>query len=324
MINKLLEKHIPSKHYLNYIKQNNITYSDYEVAAILSHCINDPFKLHEELDFISKNTKDEKLKKEIENKINNDNRLYEMFKDNSEKEAIYVVYEYDKEYDEHFVYGYFYRFDKALEKALESGQEFKIEKQKVQDDNPKKTIAHGAWNPHYDKDAHIEIYEMDDYEDNLGTILYKENGDIDYFYVKDLSILDRTDDELLNEIYKDNFENTYIFLEHPFEVGDIVKDTNTNQAGIVELSKKEYDDFSEKVRNGLYADDFDCGTTVSYLCDDGHFSHEHPLPFFLEKYEPDKEEENYELLTCASYLLKHETSLDFFTDVYERYRNKHK
>ena len=65
MINKLLEKHIPSKHYLNYIKQNNITYSDYEVAAILSHCINDPFKLHEELDFISKNTKDEKLKKEI-------------------------------------------------------------------------------------------------------------------------------------------------------------------------------------------------------------------------------------------------------------------
>ena len=45
--------------------------------------------IEEKLDFISKNTKDEKLKKEIENKINNDNRLYEMFKDNSEKQLTY-------------------------------------------------------------------------------------------------------------------------------------------------------------------------------------------------------------------------------------------
>ena len=322
MINKLLEKHIPSKDYLDYIRQNDITHSDYEVAAILSHCISDPFRLHEELEFISNNTSDEKLKEEIENKINNDNRLYEMFKNNSEKEAVYVVYEYDKEYDEHFIYGYFYHFDKALEKAMESGQEFKIEKQKVQGDNPKKTIAHGAWNPHYDKDAHIETYQMDDYEDNLGTILYKEDGEIKYFYVKDLSILNRTDDELLNDIYKDNFENVYMYLEHPFEIGDIVKDVRNNQVGIVELSKEEYDAFSEKVKGGFYADDFDSGTIVSYLHEDGCFVHDHPLPFFLEKYEPESEDGNFELLTSASYLLKHQTSLDHFTEAYDAYRNK--
>ena len=320
MLNKLLEKYIPSKYYLNYLKENNISCSDYQVAAILSHCIKDPFKLNEELSFIYDNTNDEKLKEEIEIKINDDNRLYDIFKDNSDRQAVYVVYTKDED-DEYDNYGYFYHFDLAFQKALESKKEFKIEKQKIQDDNPQKQIIQGVWNPHYFDDV-IDKYESDDYQECLGTISYDTNGDIEYFYVKDIS--KETDEEIIKEAYKDNFENVYMHLEHPFEIGDIVKDINLNKVGIVELSKQEYDEFSKKVKDGFYADDFDSGSVVSYLCDDGHFFHEHPLPFFLEKYEPDKNDDEYDLLTCASYLLKHQCSLDFFISAYEKYRNKYK
>ena len=322
-INELLYRYIPSKHYLDYIKEHNISYSDYEVAAILSHCIDDPFVLHKQLELIKENTDDKKLIKEIEDKISYDNYLYNLFKDNNDRQAVYVVSVKDEE-NEYDIYGYFYYLDSAYEKAKENNKQFKIEKQKVQNENPEKTTVVGAWNPHFDKEAEIERHQPDDYGDELGTILYDEEGNITYFYVKDTSMNNSSDAELLETIYKDNFENVYMFLEHPFEIGDIVKDLKYNKVGIVEISKQDYDVFSKKVKDGLYADDFDCGSIVSYLYDDGHFSHQHPLPIFLEKYEPDKEDEKYELLTLASDLLKHEISLDFFTDVYERYRNKHK
>ena len=74
--------------------------------------------------------------------------------------------------------------------------------------------------------------------------------------------------------------------------------------------------------NKEYFIGFDAGTIVSYLQDDRRFVHGHPLPFFLEEYEPKESDDDYELLNCASHLLKQECSLDFFTSVYEEYRNK--
>jgi hypothetical protein len=42
----------------------------------------------------------------------------------------------------------------------------------------------------------------------------------------------------------------------------------------------------------------------------------------LEKFEPDKADEDYELLTAGRALLKGEGTLDWFLDCYERLKNK--
>ena len=319
MLNKLLEKYIPSKYYLNYLKKNDISFSDYEVAAILSNINSNPFELNEVLEKLAKNSKNNKLKKQIKRKIEKDNHLFALLKDNSNKDAIYVLkIKDDNEYD---IAGFFIDYEIAYSKALELNSEFVIEKQRVHDDkNIEKTVHYIYPNPYIFEDAKVETYIDDTYEEELAYFRYNKEGSIQYFYVKDN--IDK-EKELLDEVYDpDYFENAYMYLPFPFEYGDIIYDVKENKKGIIEQTLEDYKNIQKKVRKGMYADSFDAGTIVSYLQDDGRFIHDHPLPFFLEKYEPKKTDDDYDLLNCASHLLKQDCSLDFFTSIYEDYRNK--
>jgi len=324
MINRLLKEYIPSKYYLKYLEDNNINFSDFETAAILSNIIRNPFELNGVLKTLSENSDDKKLIKQIHNKIDNDNRLYNLFKDNCNNEAIYIVKTIED--NEEDLYGYFFDYQNAYDKALESNNEFIIEKQKVQSkDNVEKSISYVYKNPYFFNDATIEEYVEDDYIDELGYIKYDTKGSIRYFYVKDSIKKDKSEKELLLKVYDpDYFENAFIHLPNPFAYGDIVRDVTTEEKGIIECDKNKYEEFNEKVKNGFYADSFDAGTTVCYLRKDGRFVHNHPLVLVLEKYEPDKSDDDYEILKCSSAITKQECSLDYFTEVYEKYRNNHK
>lgn len=324
MINKLLKKYIPSEYYLKYLEDNDITFSDFETAAILSNIIKNPFELNEALKSLSENSNDNNLVKQIHNKIDNDDKLYKLFKENANNEAVYIVKRIED--NEEDIYGYFFDYQNAYDKALELNNEFIIEKQKVQSkNNVIKGISYVYINPYYFDDAKIEEHVENDYTDELGYIRYDVDGSIRYFYVKDLMIKDKSDKEILLKAYNpDYFENAYIYLPNPFAYGDIVKDVTTEEKGIVECRRDDYEAFNEKVKNGFYADNFDAGTTVCYLKNDGRFIHNHPLVLFLEKYEPDKSDDNYEILKCASAITKQECSLDYFTEIYEKYRNNHK
>ena len=320
MINELLLKHIPSKYYVDYLIKEDISFTDFETACILYHCIDDVYVLNDALLQLASQSNDENLKKQINNKIENDNKLLASFKDNHNKDAVYVVSTDEDDYE--YPYGYFFDYNDAYNVGIKSKEAFKIEKQRVHDNNYTKTISYGYPNPYLLKDSKIDINELDSYVDQLGVMWFKNDASLEYFYIKDKYDETKEDLEVLEEKYdNNNFTNAYIYLPYPFDIGDIVKD-NKGKIGIIECSKKDYIEFNEKVRNGLYADSFDAGTTVCYLLDNGRFSHNHPLTIFLELYNLDDEDENKEVLLAASNLLKYQGGLDFFIYAYEEYQNK--
>lgn len=318
MINKLLKEYIPSKYYVDYLIKENIDFSDFEVATILNNCINDVYKLHEVLKSLADNTKDERLIKQINKRIQSDLKQIKLIQNNDDN-SIYVVYKGDGLNQD--VYAYTTNYQTAYQLGLKSLDEFSIEKQRILKEVPEhKTISKGYTNPNFIDDVKVDVIEMDDYVDRLGYLHFNKENKLIYFYSKEYRE-NMDDEEVVEEIFdKDNFENQFLFLPYPFESGDIVKDTTNNQLGIITCSKEDYEHFKERVKNGLYADTFDSSTTVEYLNDNKSFTHNHPLPFLLEKYEIKESDEDYELLTAASYLIKDKGGLDYFLEVYKEKR----
>ena len=54
----------------------------------------------------------------------------------------------------------------------------------------------------------------------------------------------------------------------------------------------------------------------------GYISHNHINPAFLEKYEPQEEDDGFELLMSASDLLRGRGGLDFLLHHYDVYKEK--
>ena len=122
------------------------------------------------------------------------------------------------------------------------------------------------------------------------------------------------------------FENAFISVPYPFEKGDIVRYLHNSARGIVYTSRAEREEYAEKVKCGKigYADFFDSGITVEFMTEGGGFSGTYIHPAFLEKYDPQEGDEDYDLLMAASDVCRGKCTLDGFTDCYDDYKEKHR
>lgn len=309
-----------------YMTENDLRFTDFETAGLIYNSPLPPEEKYKHLEALADETDDVLLRSQIAARLQFDREDMDAFKSNAEG-YVYVVNSYEYGDREPFACGFFADFEPAYEHGRKQGCKFDIEKYRIVGLNgiqPLKSKAYRKPDLTVPADVTEFVEECDDCDIHLpdGCFRYDKDGRLTYYHCA--SEL-RDDREVMHLFYDpDRFENSFIFMPDPFELGDIVKCTDDGEIGIVATSREERDDFHERIRSGrLTGCDFsDACITVYFLCSDGTFSHDHVNPAFLEKYEPEKGGDDYEILTEGSRLCRGKGSLEWFTDAFDSYRKK--
>lgn len=247
---------IPSKNYRRFMKSQVIEFSDWDKATLI---YNHRIALYDEklraLLEIQKNTSDEFLKKQIEERLSRDKMYYEKFKEN-DGNAFYRLFTwYDGRYDEE---GCYLDFKVAYEDGLKEGNSFRINKElleckkKAGDTNG--VFGGVGFSP--------EGYRNDTFW------LYSEN-----------------EEDAIERANNQCFENRYVDMPLMFRRKDIVHVIGTELYGIVDGPINDKDEllYRNCAKNGDYSD---WQVTVNLIYDGQKFlsvfSHDHIAPADLE------------------------------------------
>ena len=120
--------------------------------------------------------------------------------------------------------------------------------------------------------------------------------------------------------YQSRFEDAYIPLQSPFELGDIVKIAGDSRPAIVEVSQEDWKSALERNTNGSreIPPSYDnISLTVEFL-DGGEMYHGHPPILWLEKIDQWDDKLEWDVLQEASRLMKGTGSLENFLYYYHQ------
>lgn len=308
--------YIPSNSVKKYINDNNITFTDFEKAALIYNARNVTKEdVYAELAELMRETKDKNLKKQIAERLEEDAKILKIIQTGGEK-VIYklsVYYPEDKEYEGE---GYFATYEAAKKFSRRYSQDFMIEKMKLL----------------FGDETDDGKYIKEDYiNPTMGFIEYNKKGDILCFSSSEY------DEEALREKYNyERFEDKYISFRHPFRQGDIVKNIANGERGIVrsfvdDADWEEYDAWQKK-ESPLHSDFGDAQVVVEILFPNGEFSHVHIEPWLLEYDEmqsvewrdaSDRGDLEGEALILAGQLIKGEGSIEELQMVTENLRKRY-
>ena len=308
--------YIPSNSVKKYIKDNNITFTDFEKAALIYNARNVTKEdVYAELAELMQETKDKNLKKQIAERLEEDAKILKIIQTGGEK-VIYklsVYYPEDKEYEGE---GYFATYEAAKKFSRKYSQDFMIEKMKLL----------------FGDEADDGKYIKEDYiNPAMGFIEYNKKGDILCFSSSEY------DEEALREKYNyERFEDKYISFRHPFRQGDIVRNIANGERGVVrsfadDADWEEYDAWQKK-ESPLHSDFGDAQVVVELLFPNGEFSHVHIEPWLLEYDEmqsvewrdiSDRGDLEGEALILAGQLIKGEGSIEELQMVTEILRKRY-
>lgn len=327
MLQYLLEKYIPSASYVAYLKEHDFSFTDFETASILHQIGLPPMEEIEAYRELLGETMGEKLRLQLKDEISWSLRLMDMFKAGGAHIA-YITSSIDS--DDDGMLGICANYEAAYELGLRSGEAFEIKKYRLMEEYPREPIMKKYYlNPYMsgsdDWQENIKTYHEDDFSWDIGTLVFRKDGVLSHMYSSEAE--EGENDAAIMERYyaRDRFANAYIEYLNPFERGDAVQYVGSRnpedwRVGLVNTSQKEWTDFQTRIKNGLYADQSDASLTVEFLHKHGRFFHDHIPLIFLNRCELEKSAPQHELLEAASWLLKVEGSLDWFTDCYETFR----
>lgn len=306
-----------SKDVKQFMRENGLSFSDFATAGILYNSHLPVEEIHRRLQMLAERTEDGTLKQQIAERLAVKKEEMDAFFGSTEGYLYELQYTEEREQVAHFSTAAFaHAFGCTL------GAAFKIEKYPLFRTSDAKRTRKSYLNPYMgsNEDEIESVLEYDGFDAAVAMFSYNAAGELTYFWSDEI---ERSDERNLELIYSPHrFENAFPFLPNPFERGDIVKDLRDGLRGIVETSQEGWGDFLRRVRNGLYSDFFDASITVEYLNENGHFYHGHTSPVFLERFAPERGEDEYEILTAAQSVLREGGSLDWFLTAYEAYRKK--
>lgn len=288
-----------SKDVREYMERNSLEFTDFERAALIHNSGLPVLKRLELLEQLAEEAENVSLKEQILARLASDRQDLEAFRGNT-KGYVYAVEARDDK--EPYICGYFATADLAYAHGMRQGCKFEIQKFLIvgfDGREAKKSKGYPKAAAQYGKDGTLEHFWSSEIEKSN-----KENIPILY----DLS----------------RFETAFIYIPNPFERGDIVRSTmGRERHGVVVTSQQEWEEFLDRVESGKakWADFSDASITVDFLRDDGGIMHSHVNPAFLEKYEPQKNDMDYDVLTAAS-AVHQGGPLDFFVLFLENYRKR--
>ncbi|MDD7334634.1 MAG: hypothetical protein SOV61_00270 [Lachnospiraceae bacterium] len=213
--------------------------------------------------------------------------------------------------NEHSPYGFFADFEQARKYAVYVSKKYEgscyIEKQLIFSEDTKADVIHRlSSNLSTDNETEFDMgYEGDE---NAIAGLF-EDGSIKYIYSHELP----EEEMWIEERSEARFE--YRFIEIPFGMqrGMVVKMVDDGSYGVLAVGEKDWKQYLQEIEEGnLHVDYSDIQVMVYQLMENGHWSHQHINPLYLEPESPVVEEGNEErqflknALTALSLYLEEE------------------
>lgn len=291
---------IPSKDVRAFMQNLGREFTDAEKATIIYNLREDRTKRFDELRKLMEATNDLTLKKEIQERFDYENKMFDSFA-TARQDCVYVLCycDYESEDGRMITEEYFSNLEAARKWGLSLEQDYQVDKVRIQ------TIA--------ECDPDEDLYER------IGSANYDENGILTYIQSDEV-------DEKENPRYNDDecqrFELAYVTIPHPFKHGDVVRNVITGGIGIVYSwnSKWDWDKFEAYLHEcGLSGDYPDIGMNVEMLHENGDFCHTHPSPLELEYANLTKADREYDVMDAASELFKGHGSIEYLQMMIEEY-----
>lgn len=289
-------KRLPMSDFMwNYYQSHNVSFTDFQQAAIIWNSDLPKPEILDALREIASTTTDEALKEQIRERLDAEAENERLFLENDGRYFFIFVPDDEDEWES----CYFSTSDAAIAYGKDHSKEnFKIRKEPFADKfdgsaaNDNSDTMYAAGQAQYTKDGVL-----------LECECYAERISINFSHP-----------------YPSRFEDAYIPLQSPFELGDIVKMTGDSRPAIVQVSQEDWKRSLERNTNGSrkIPPSYDnISLTVEFL-DDGEMYHVHPPILCLEKIDQWDDKLEWDLLQAASQLMKGTGSLESFLYHYHR------
>lgn len=252
---------VPSAWMRNHLKEKNRVFTDREKAALIW---NSPSLLWREkldaLDELAAAADEEKLKKEIRERIWFEEEAYRRMGMNEKGQFVYIL--------EDVVgngYGYFRDYEQARHCVIK-------------------------WTPEEECEFHIEKYhiaftetlsQIEEYVADWSAIAcFNRKGEMTHLYSNEMT--DEEEGKISSQDFG-RFESHFFQIPFGMEEGTIVKNVVDGNYGVLASGEKDWEDYMRQTEKNPSACDFgDIQTIVCVLRYDGVWSHQHINPMYLE------------------------------------------
>ena len=257
-------KRLPMSDFMwNYYQSHKVSFTDFQQAAIIWNSDLPKPEILDALCEIASTTTDEALKEQIRERLDAEAESERLFHENDGRYFFIFVPDDEDERES----CYFSTSDAAIAYGKDHSKEnFKIRKEPFADKfdgsaaNDNSDTMYIGGQAQYAKDGVL-----------LECECYTERISINFSHP-----------------YPSRFEDAYIPLQSPFELGDIVKMTGDSRPAIVQVSQEDWKRSLERNTNGSrkIPPNYDnTSLTVEFL-DNGEMYHVHPPILCLEKNRP--------------------------------------
>ena len=279
----------------NYYREQGITFTDSQQTTIIWNSDLPMPEILDALREIASTTTDEALKEQIRERLDAEAENERLFHENDGRYFFTFVPDDEDEWGSR----YFSTLDAAIAYGKDHSKEtFQIRKESFTD-----KFDGSAANNDSDK-----MYVGGQAQYTKGGVLlecacYTEETSINFSHP-----------------YQSRFEDAYIPLQNPFELGDIVKIAGDSRPAIVEVSQEDWKSALERNTNGSreIPPSYDnISLTVEFL-DGGGMYHGHPPILWLEKIDQWDDKLEWDVLQEASRLMKGTGSLENFLYYYHQ------
>lgn len=277
-----VEKYIPSKDVKAKIESDNWIFSDRDKAAIIWNSDKMLSERYADLIMIMQETDDEILKCQISERIRYDALAFKLFNENKQG-FIYATNTYEFP-GEDCIIGYFASMELAYEAGIREGYSFKIEKFQIVGEDTVRMERWSVVSPLLAKDEGQQLEEFDIPGSPVAALKYDVAGKLMDYWSYEVS---KEDKLLVDPLGRHRFENAYVVLPNPFELGEYVRLIGTTEVGRVDVSQENWARYVKKALQRDAIDDYsDASITVRYNYD--KWAHMHLSPLYLERVDIDK------------------------------------
>lgn len=274
-----IDEYIKSPEVKNLIKAERYVFSDADKATIIYNSGVSLKKRYKELKKLADETSDEKLKKQIMERIDHDVNALRQF---DQSLGGFVFQLLVKEDGDLQGYGFFRDAKFAIKKGKETGKEFRIEKHQILHDGATVLKNRAIATPFLESDPDKRVDEFYIPGSPIAALDYDCLKRLVSFFSDELPI----EEELrVCGSGKERFEDAYVMIPNPYEKGDRVRVVGTERVGAVSVSQEEWKEYVRKALKPEAGEDWlDASITITYP--DG--GHDHINPIYLEKVEVGK------------------------------------
>lgn len=275
-------KQLISKDVWEYIEKTGFRFSDMDIATIIHHSELSIPEKQCALRSLADRTEDLDLRQQIAERIAYDKMCYERFASN-DGSCFYQTSaaEVTERWDLDEATGHFSSVELALSHAKSLGIAFSIHKYQIIGLCESIIVPHGYINPRLCPEGTFEGRSYDG--EPIAGFRYNADGELQSYWTYEVT---NEENAAVDDWGAKRFEWKFIQMPNPFEKGDIVRLTNSEQNGIVATSQEEWQSFLRRVEERNLVVDF---SDASIVVEFQEGSHGHIQPIYLEKVEVDED-----------------------------------